>query len=245
MTSFAYEIGDVIGTRATLGLVALQTDETLEHDLSRLLPRDGVTLYTSRVPSGAEVTEETLGEMASHLTASAALFPPAAPLDVVGYGCTSGTSVIGAPSIHELIKSGCNARRVTEPVSALIAACKELGITKLGFLSPYIEDVSIHLRTTLEKSSIQSPVFGSFNEGEEAKVARIDTASIVNAGVALGQDPGCQALFLSCTNLRTLDAIPEIEKTINKPVLSSNLVLGWHIAKLAGLPESDSILSAK
>jgi len=242
MTDFTYELGGVIGARATLGLIALQTDETLEHDLSRLLPRDGVTLYTSRVPSGAEVTEETLGAMAEHLTASAALFPPAAPLDVVGYGCTSGTSVIGASRIHELVKNGCNARQVTEPVSALIAACRALGVTELGFLSPYIVDVSAHLRATLAKAGIQSPVFGSFNEGEESKVARIDTASVVRAGIELGRDPRCQAVFLSCTNLRTLDAMPLISTAISKPVLSSNLVLAWHMAHLAELAEAEGIL---
>lgn len=242
MTNFSYDLGDVIGTKATLGLIALQTDETLEHDLGRLIPRDEITLYTSRVPSGAEVTQESLGEMAGHLTMSASLFPPAAPLDVVGYGCTSGTSVIGAMRIHELIKQGCNTRHVTEPVSALIAACRALGVDQLGFLSPYIAEVSETLRQTLRDAGIESPVFGSFNEGEEAKVARIDTPSVVRAGIELGRDPACQAVFLSCTNLRTLSAIPQISAAISKPVLSSNLVLGWHMAHLAGQPMAEVML---
>ena len=58
-----------------LGLVALQSDQTIENDLRRLLPQD-VELYVSRVPSGAEVTSDSLAEMEHHLTGAAALLPP-------------------------------------------------------------------------------------------------------------------------------------------------------------------------
>ena len=47
-------------------------------------------------------------------------------------------------------------------------------------------------------------------------------------------ETGCDAVFLSCTNLRTLNVIPEIEARIGKPVLSSNQVLAWHLLRLAG-----------
>ena len=43
------------------------------------------------------------------------------------------------------------------------------------------------------------------------------------------------AVFVSCTNLRSLSVIAEAEARIGKPVLSSNLVLGWHMLRLAGL----------
>ncbi len=42
------------------------------------------------------------------------------------------------------------------------------------------------------------------------------------------------ALFLSCTNLRTLPVIAALEETIGLPVLASNTVLAWHMARLAG-----------
>ena len=154
----------------------------------------------------------------------------------MGYGCTSGTSVIGTDAISGLIRQGCHAERVTEPVSGLIAACRTLGISKLGFLSPYIEDVSATLRTTLAKAGLTSPVFGSFNEAVEEKVARIDGPSIVAASARLAAEGGIDGLFLSCTNLRTLDVINEIEDQTGLPVLSSNLVLAWHMARLTNLP---------
>lgn len=61
---FDYELTPPLGNKATLGMIALQADETLKRDMRRLLPINGVALYVSRVPSGAEVTPETLSQMA-------------------------------------------------------------------------------------------------------------------------------------------------------------------------------------
>lgn len=233
--AFSYETTDRIGTQATLGLIVLQPDETIEHDFRRLLPVEDVALYVSRIPSETEVTGDTLEQMRQDLPGAAALFPRGLSFDAVGYGCTSGTSVIGPAAIADLVRSGVNTRDVTEPVSGLIAACHAMGVGRIGFLSPYIAEVSATLRDTLGQNGIASPVFGSFDEPVEARVARIDGQSVIAAASALAQQGGIDALFLSCTNLRTLDVIAPIEAATRLPVLSSNLVLAWHLAQLTGL----------
>lgn len=217
-----------------LGLIVLQSDETIENEFRRLMP-SAATLHISRVPSGREVTPETLSEMKNHVGQSAMLLPEPARFDVVGYGCTSGTSVIGAEKIAELVRSGTPAKAVTEPVSALVAACWHLGVSRLAFLSPYVEDVSSKLREVLAGNGIDTPVFGSFGTSEEALVARISQTSTALAAEELAEVPGTEAIFISCTNLRTLDVIAAIEQRTGKPVLSSNQVLAWHMCALAGL----------
>jgi len=233
--AFPYRLTEPIGSRARLGLIVLQADETIEHDFRRLLPIDGVSLLTTRVPSGLEVTGDTLADMEGHLSQAAALFPRAAAFDVVAYACTSGTAVIGAENVARQVKAGCVTTQVTNPVTALIAACRHIGVTRLGLLSPYVEEVSESLRSVVAEAGIGTPAFGSFDEAEEARVARIDDASIFEAAVELAQGGACEALFLSCTNLRTLDVIPRIEAATGLPVMSSNLVLAWHMAKLSGV----------
>ncbi len=217
-----------------LGLVVLQADETIEGDFRRMMPSD-VDLYVSRVPSSVDVTPASLAEMENHIGQSASLFPTPAPFDVIGYGCTSGTSVIGVERVGELVRSGASVKAVTEPVSALLAASGHLGVTRLAFLSPYIESVSSALRSVLTDHGIETPVFGSFETGEEAVVARISPASLIEAAVEIGTNVEAEALFISCTNLRTLDIISTIEERVGKPVLSSNQVLIWHMCQLAGV----------
>lgn len=218
-----------------IGLVVLQSDESLEPDFRRLLPR-GAELLVSRVPSGDEVTPESLAEMEAHLTGAAALFPRSARFAAVGYGCSSGTAQIGAAEVARRMAAGCVMEAVTEPVSALVAACHALGIARLALLSPYMATVSERLREVLATEGIATPIFGSFEVAEEARVARIDGASIRVASEALLAEGGAEALFLSCTNLRALDVIPELEARLGLPVLSSNLVLAWHLMMLAGVP---------
>lgn len=243
MTPFPYTTDSAVPK--TLGLIVLQEDETIEGDFRRLMPQDA-RVYASRVPSGLEVTQDSLSAMAAKLPAAAALFPAAARFDAVGYGCTSGTAVIGQARVADQVRSATRTRAVTEPVSALIAACAALGVSRLAFLSPYIEDVSARLREVLLQNGVASPVFGSFDEAEEARVARIAGASVVDAATRLASDGAAEAVFLSCTNLRTLDVVEAIGQATGKPVLSSNLVLAWHMRRLAGmgpLPEGFGALS--
>jgi maleate isomerase len=229
--SFSYKLEE-IGPR--VGLIVLQADETLEGDARRMLPLE-LGLHVSRVPSGDDVTGDTLAQMAHDLPAAAGLLPKAAQYSVIGYGCTSGTSVIGADTVVGLVRQGHAADTVTNPVTALIAACAELGVRRIALLSPYVAEVSETLRRVLDAAGIETPVFASFDEGEEAKVVRIAPASIIAAVQKMAvQD--VDAVFLSCTNLRTLDVIDPLEAMLGKPVLSSNQVLLWHMARLAGLP---------
>jgi len=232
MTRLPYTVDDA--KPKTLGLIVLQSDETIEQDMRQVLPSE-VQLHTSRVPSGLEVTSDSLQTMEAHLPASAELLPRGVKFDVIGYGCTSGTAQIGAGKVADLIRQGATTHAVTEPVTALIAACQALGVSRLAFLSPYVGEVSAQLRSVLQDAGIETPVFGSFEEAEEAKVARITPASILEAGQALCAGAHVDAVFLSCTNLRTLPIIPALEAATSLPVLSSNQVLIWHMAQLSGL----------
>jgi len=110
-------------------------------------------------------------------------------------------------------------------------------------LSPYVEQVSAHLRSCLNEQGIITDSFANFNEESEAAVARIDTPSVIDAAVTLHERNPQQAIFMSCTNLQTLDAIPEIERSCGVPVLSSNLCLAWHLAYLAGITPLQDISS--
>ncbi|MGI9352713.1 MAG: maleate cis-trans isomerase family protein [Rhizobiaceae bacterium] len=233
MSDFTYSLVPDEQRKPTIGLIVLQSDETIEPEVHQWLPPSSYDVLVSRVPSGEEVTEETLAAMADHITRSAELFPRSSRFDAVAYCCTSGTSVIGEEKVAELVKQGCKTPHVTNPLTALVAVCESRGITKLAFLSPYIESVSAHLRNVVASHGIESPVFGTFSEGEEAKVAWIDGPSVKNAAVELVGRTDVDGVFLSCTNLKTHGILEEIEKDTGVQALSSNFVLTEHLRELA------------
>ncbi|MCF6232764.1 MAG: aspartate/glutamate racemase family protein [Rhodobacteraceae bacterium] len=232
MTTFDYDLTRPQGP--ALAALVLQSDERIELDLRRLIP-PATRLFVARVPSAPDVTPDTLGSMAGHIAAAAGRLPANLSYRAIGYGCTSASAAIGADRVHELVRRGTQAQAVTEPLSALIAACAHLGLTRLAFLSPYTAPVSNRLRDALCANAIETPVFGSFNEEREEKVARIAPESIANAARNLAAKGGVDGVFLSCTNLDTLDIIPPLKAETGLPILSSNLVLGWHMCRLAGL----------
>lgn len=232
MTTLPYALDVEDHANRPMGLIVLQADETIEGDFRRLFAESSAPLHVARIPSGLEVTTQTLSRMKQALPAAADLFPKGREYGVVGYGCTSASSVIGSAEVESLVRGSCATRSVTDPLRATIARARDLGVSRFALLSPYVEEVSDSLRTAFSTAGLSTDVFGTFCVAEESKVARISCSSIVEAAVALGQDSAVDAVFLSCTNLRTLDAIPHVQARIRKPVLSSNTALAWHMARL-------------
>jgi maleate isomerase len=220
---------------AALGVIVLQVDETLETEMRGVFAEPGVALYHSRIPSDAEVTPETLARMEADLPRAAAMLPPGADFDVIGYACTSGATVIGPDTVAGLIRSVHPGASVTNPLTAVMAACDALGVRKLAFVTPYVASVSRAMREVLENDGLTIGSFGSFEQAEEQIVARISPASVLDAVVAVGSEGDADAVFLSCTNLRSFEIIEEAEARVGKPVISSNLALCWHMRRLAGL----------
>lgn len=235
MTRLEFASSDPIGHRATLGLIVLQADETIEPEFHRLVREPGVALYTTRIPSGRNVTPETLRAMAEALPVAASLFPGSLAFDVIGYACTSGATFIGSETVARKIRSAVATDNVTDPLKAVIAACGALGVRHLGFVTPYVMEVSGAMRAALEEQGLEITAFGSFEQAEENTVARIDPRSVLDAALRVGSAAACDAVFISCTNLRTLDIIATAEAQLGKPVITSNQALAWHMLRSAGI----------
>ncbi len=233
MSGFPYSLTGPIGKRR-LGLIVLKADETVEQDFRRLFPAPQTALYVSRIPSGDELTTDTIGAMEAHLPATAALLPPATRFDAIGYACTSGTAQIGAGRVARLIGEQADARAVTDPLTAALAAFRACSLRRVGIVSPYIPSVAAPIRRAFEAAGFEVGETLSFGEEVEARVARIAPVSIRDAALSLARAGGLDGLFLSCTNLRTLDIIEDLEAELGLPVISSNLALAWHMDRLSG-----------
>ena len=233
--SLPFNTGPALGEAATLGLIVLQTDETIEAEFRPLFARPGIALHTSRVPSGKEVTPDTLAAMEAELPRAAALLPHAARFDAIAYACTSGATVIGPDRVAELVSAAARTAHVTNPLTAVLAALDHLGIRRLAYISPYIDSVTAPMRAAIAAHGVTIPHHASFEEPDDATVARIAPQSTLEAAREIGTSADVDAVFLSCTNLQTFSVIDEIEAALGKPVLSSNQALAWHLQRLAGI----------
>jgi maleate isomerase len=238
MIPLTYKLGAPLGEKATFGLIVLRTDETIEADFRHLIPNEGIALHTTRIPCQTELTPSAIAGMEAALPAAVSLLPHTLDYDVIGYACTSGATIIGPHVVASRIRQAARARHVTDPLTATRAACAALGVRRLAFLTPYIADVSARMRSLLEEDGLTISGFGSFGEESDERIARIDSASIRQAAIQVARLESCDALFLSCTNLRAVCEIEWLEAELDIPVIASSQALAWHMMQLAKLPTS-------
>lgn len=228
-----FTLDDGIGHRAAIGLVVLATDHTIEHEWRQMLRLDGVAFYESRLWNDATVTPETLREMEGLIAGAARLIRPGEPLDVLAYGCTSGTMVIGEETVFARLCESRPGTACTSPITGALAGLKALGARRIALLTPYIDRINRMMRDYIQARGIAVPVMGSFNHDNDNEVARISPASLEAAVLELGREE-VDAVFISCTSIRIAALVEGIEARLGKPVLSSNHAMAWHALRLAG-----------
>ena len=227
-----------IASRASVGLIVLATDYTIEHEWRQLFSAvEGVALYQSRIHNEDRITPETLRAMEPRLTESARLITPDTAVDVMAYGCTSASMAIGEERVFERIREAKPDVRCTTPITAAFAAFDAFKARRIGVLTPYPADVNRIVSDYIAARGYQVPVFGSFNSDRDTTVARITPQSIENAVREIVSHADVDAVFVSCTSVRLMLVCAELEKKLGIPLTSSNHAMGWHALRLAGIDD--------
>lgn len=237
LRNLPFEMDGGAAARAAIGLIVLASDQSMEPEFSDILRLDGVAVFHSRIRNDNQITPETLAAMEGRLKDTADLLVPGAPLDVIGFGCTSASMVIGEETVAERIRESRPEVKVTTPITAAFAAFRALDCRRIALLTPYRDDVNEHIRGYVEARGVSVPVMASFNEPDDRHVARIRVEDVRRAAIDLGRRDDVDSIFISCTNVRAAAVIAEIEAEIGKPVTSSNHALAWHCLRLAGVED--------
>lgn len=218
-----------------MGMVVLQTDETVELE-SRFYLRDtDARLLVSRIPVSDNINPASLQAMREHMQQSLALFPNDYDFDVVAYACTSAATIIGENEVAADMQRGCRARFCTNPLTAAKAALAQLGARRIAYLAPYISEVAAAMRENLAGAGFAIAAHSSFGIESDRAVAALPPPQILEAAAAHA-DGGIDAVFIACTNLHCAPIIAAAEQRLGTPVVSSNQALLWHMLTLAGSP---------
>lgn len=226
-----------LGARARIGIIELATDQTSEHEFRRLLAVPGVDFYESRVRNSPNITPETLAELEGEVEAGTAVILPDLRLDAIGFTCTSGAMVIGEDKLFGLIRKVRPGIPCTSPITGAMAAMRALGLGRVALLTPYVQSINDMMRGYIEARGVAVPAMGSFNNPDDDQVARIAAASTRDAAIELARSPHVDGVFVSCTSLRTIDIVEEVEAATGKPMVSSNQAQAWHMLRLAGVDD--------
>ena len=223
--------------RAAIGLITLANDMTIEPELQAFLPRDGVALYSNRIPMSNIGTVETLLAMKDHIPASTELIVPYSDIDVVAFGCTSGSMAIGPETVEAKVHEVKPGVPVTNPVSAALKGLRAVNAMRIALLTPYIDSINAVVEDYVSKQGFEIVTKGSFKQRGDPEIICIPPEAIYQAGCELGAHSEAEALFISCTGLRVSSVIARLESALGKPVVTSNQALAWDCLRLAGCAE--------
>lgn len=236
-----FALDEGAGERARIGAIVLQTDRTLEAELSQIRI-DGVELYHSRIAMDVEVTPESLRSMEARLPEAARLLPRQFDFAAIGYGCTSAATLIGEPAVTAAIQAAHPGVPCTNPITAALAAFRALDVDRIAVVTPYSAEVTAPVIELFANEGISVTAVGSFLEESDLLVSRISEESVANAvsqiATASEMAASCQAVFVSCTSVRAFGVIESLEANLGIPVVSSNLAFGWHLLRLSGIDDT-------
>ncbi|MFH1805067.1 MAG: Asp/Glu racemase [Pseudomonadota bacterium] len=221
---------DPVAPGGRIGLITLATDFNSEDDLRRILPGD-VGLFTTRIENANPVTVDNLRVMADDLPRAARTLLPGYGVDVVIFGCTSGTAVNGSARIAGLIGQSLPDCAVTNPLLASQLALRAVGARKIALVAPYIPAVTQSVADGMIADGFDITRILTFGLETDPDMTALPPDALLAAALQANSDDA-DAVFVSCTAIRAAEIAERAERLIGKPVITSNQALVWHALHL-------------
>ena len=124
---------------------------------------------------------------------------------------------------------------------ALVGAVHALGVSRVGFSSPYLGEINTQAmdfltqnRITTVKCADIGRELGNYGQGELTPDEVFDLAMQAD-------HPKAEAIILSCTDMRAVEAIDRIETALDKPVVTSNQAMMFALMRALDLPRHRNV----
>ncbi|RLE57561.1 MAG: maleate cis-trans isomerase [Candidatus Methanomethylicota archaeon] len=203
-----------------IGIIIPSSNTTMETEFQKLKPPN-ITIHTARIRL-REVTVKALEEMEKEMIYEAWKLKDA-DVNLIIYGCTTGSLIKGKEhgiKIEEKILKATGIPAIATS-NAVIRTLKQLNMKEIMVATPYIKELNKLERKFLEENEIKVKKIIGMNIKDNLKIGRIkpeETMKFIMKNLIKEID----GIFISCTNLKTIEIIEELEKRIGKPVISSN-----------------------
>ncbi len=204
----------------------------MELEFSKLLP-EGFTVHTGRLKL-RNVTVKSLAEMEQEIEKEASKLADA-DVDIISYGCTSGSLYKGIGYDEEIEKriEKISGKPAVTTAGAVVSALKNLEITKIAVATPYIDEINKLERDFLFLNGFSVIDLKGLGLSDNLTIGRVDRRILMDLVLNLNHEEA-EGIFLSCTNLPTISVIEELENSLRKPVVSSNTATVWAVLKKVG-----------
>jgi len=203
----------------------------MEHEFNVMRPREA-TVHVARMRL-REVTLSKLMDMEKEIEL-ATLRLADAKVNVIGFGCTSGSLFRGLGHDQKIvtrIEKATNTPAVAT-AGAVVDVLKALKLSKISVATPYTEEINSLEKRFLEENGVGIQKMKGLGIKDNLKIGEQNPRTVYKLvkEVDTAQSDG---VFVSCTNLRTIEVVGRLEKELKKPVVSSNTATLWAMLRRA------------
>ena len=219
-----------MSVRKRIGVMVPSTNTTCEADFTMFVPRD-VTGPAPRLWRTNDANGDAAYQRMNAEIETGARYLATARVDVIGYGCTTGSFYKGPGWDREMLtlierEAGVPAVATTPSV---VAALRAFGARRLSVATPYPDWNNQRLRAYLEAEG-----FEVLNVDGEPHAAASGNQGIndespesVVAFASRACRPEADVLLCSCTAWRAVEAVDALERRTGKSVVTSNQATIW------------------
>jgi maleate isomerase len=214
------------GWRARIGMLLPSVNTCAEPEFHRLAP-PGVSFHATRLPLNGG-GPPALQRMVLGLEDAARLLVDIEP-DLILFHCTAG-SMAGAPGYEEHLAARIEAatgRPAATTARAILAGLRALEARRIVLVTPYIAATNEAERAFLEGHGFAVVGLRGLGLTSGNAYTEVEPAAWYRI-VREAARPEADAILVSCTNIRVLDAIAPLEADLRRPVVTSNQAALWY-----------------
>ncbi|MBO1002102.1 maleate cis-trans isomerase family protein [Pseudogracilibacillus auburnensis] len=231
-------MGDLpYGWRAKIGLIYIASAYSMEVEFYHMAPK-GVTTHTTRIALSDQPEHFSIDDLSSleEDAIRATRLLAQAPLNVIAFGCTSGSFVNGVKYDRQMINRMENIANIpcTTTMTAVMEATKALQVKHIAIATPYSEEVNKLAHRYFTESGLTVTNITGLGIMNDYEISNLDSNTIYRMAINANTDDA-DALFISCTGLQAVHMIQELEEDLQKPVITSNQATFWHSLRLSGV----------
>ncbi|MDR5832277.1 hypothetical protein P9250_30915 [Caballeronia sp. LP006] len=222
--------------RLRIGMIVPSLNTIAEDDFRRYCPPE-VAYHVHRLRLRKEngiVTEESLTGAYLEATEEAEFLKDMSP-DVIAFNCT-GASIAYGPNCDTRLAERMSSRLGVPSTNTMVAvkdALRAVGAARILQVCPFGDTFSRVEAQSLSDAGLDVHRSVSLNFTDAKVAARMEPSEVVER-VLQNIDDGTQAVFLSCANVRAFEAVPELERSLGMPVVTSNQAMLWGALRLGG-----------
>lgn len=209
-------------TPRRLGVIVPSTNTVVESDYARETPED-VTVHVSRMYLEETTADDERRMVTEYLPDAARDLATCRP-DAVVFACTSAGAVLGEAGERNLVAdlSSRFGAPVVSTNDAVARALTHRGIARAAVVTPYVPDLTERIVAGLGRHDVTAPQAYGMEIVDPFAIADVTPASIVEFVTRHVRLDGIDGLFVSCTNLRAMEAREALAEWSGLPVVTSN-----------------------